>query len=134
MPFLCARAAERVPNNVELVIADAVSHPFPEAGYDVVLSNFGLMFFEDNAAAFSNLRKAVRPGGHLAASVWGLPANNPWFFMPRGVLLKFIPDLPKPDPDGPGPMRVANPAPLVAALQSAGWKPNVRSLDTHLAP
>ncbi|MCY6382731.1 methyltransferase domain-containing protein [Hoeflea prorocentri] len=133
-PPLLAHAAARVPDNVELVVADAGSHSFSEAQFDVVLSNFGIMFFEDNAAAFSNLRKAARPGARLAASVWGPPANNPWFSVPRAVVDRIVADVPRPDPAGPGPMRFGDPAPLITALTSAGWAPSVETLDISLTP
>lgn len=39
------------------------AHAFDEATYDLVLSRFGAMFFNDPVAAFANVRKAMRPGG-----------------------------------------------------------------------
>ncbi|MFF4346960.1 class I SAM-dependent methyltransferase [Streptomyces sp. NPDC001530] len=58
-------AAEGVAN-VAYERADAQIHPFPPAGYDVVISRGGVMFFADHAAAFRNLARALRPGGRLA--------------------------------------------------------------------
>ncbi|GGK75805.1 class I SAM-dependent methyltransferase [Streptomyces flaveus] len=46
--------------------ADAQLHLFPRAGYDVVISRGGVMFFADHTAAFRNLARALRPGGRLA--------------------------------------------------------------------
>ncbi|MEU3255073.1 class I SAM-dependent methyltransferase [Streptomyces sp. NPDC006997] len=57
-------AAERL-TNVAYVEADAQVHPFPAAGYDVVVSRGGVMFFADHAVAFANLARALRPGGRL---------------------------------------------------------------------
>lgn len=45
--------------------ADAQTHPFPAAGYDVAISRGGVMFFADHTAAFTNLARALRPGGRL---------------------------------------------------------------------
>ncbi|MER5253482.1 MULTISPECIES: class I SAM-dependent methyltransferase [unclassified Streptomyces] len=45
--------------------ADAQIHPFPRAGYDVAISRGGVMFFADHAAAFTNIARALRPGGRL---------------------------------------------------------------------
>ncbi|MGW7074239.1 class I SAM-dependent methyltransferase [Streptomyces sp. NPDC054866] len=45
--------------------ADAQIHPFPTAGYDVAISRGGVMFFADHAAAFTNIARALRPGGRL---------------------------------------------------------------------
>lgn len=60
-----ATAAEGVAN-VAYELGDAQTHRFPAAGYDVVISRGGVMFFADPAAAFRNLARALRPGGRLA--------------------------------------------------------------------
>jgi SAM-dependent methyltransferase len=65
--------------NVRFEVADAQVHPFGTRVFDVVLSNFGVMFFEDPAAAFGNLRKALRCGGRLAFVCWRTRAENPVF-------------------------------------------------------
>ncbi|MEU1527979.1 class I SAM-dependent methyltransferase [Streptomyces fagopyri] len=52
--------------NVAYRLGDAQNHRFPAAGYDVVISRGGVMFFADHAAAFRNLARALRPGGRLA--------------------------------------------------------------------
>jgi ubiquinone/menaquinone biosynthesis C-methylase UbiE len=56
---LVARARERVPSNVELIIGDAGSHVYDDGAFDAIIAPFGIMFFQDNVAAFRNLRKAV---------------------------------------------------------------------------
>ncbi|MEV0223829.1 class I SAM-dependent methyltransferase [Streptomyces sp. NPDC050704] len=58
-------AAEGI-TNAAYERADAQLHRFPTAGYDVVISRGGVMFFADHAAAFRNLGRALRPGGRLA--------------------------------------------------------------------
>ncbi|MGA4845130.1 class I SAM-dependent methyltransferase [Streptomyces sp. G5(2025)] len=52
--------------NVTFEQGDAQVHPFPEAGFDVVLSRGGVMFFADLVAAFTHLRNALAPAGRLA--------------------------------------------------------------------
>jgi hypothetical protein len=49
-----------------------------------VLSNFGVMFFDDPGAAFGNLRKALRRGGRLAFLCWRSRDENPFFAMGIG--------------------------------------------------
>jgi SAM-dependent methyltransferase len=51
--------------NARFEVADVQVQPFQAGNFDVVLSNFGVMFFDDPAAAFANLRKALRRGGRL---------------------------------------------------------------------
>jgi SAM-dependent methyltransferase len=65
--------------NVRFEVADAQVHPFRAGFFDVVLSRFGVMFFDDPAAAFANLRKALRRGGRLAFVCWRTRAENPVF-------------------------------------------------------
>jgi SAM-dependent methyltransferase len=65
--------------NARFEVADAQVHPFQAGAFDLVLSSFGLMFFDDPAAAFANLRKALRPAGRLAFLCWRTRAENPVF-------------------------------------------------------
>jgi SAM-dependent methyltransferase len=65
--------------NARFVVADAQVHPFGAGVFDVVLSSFGVMYFGDLAAAFGNLRTALRRGGRLAFACWRTRAQNPAF-------------------------------------------------------
>ncbi len=134
-PPLIKRASERVSSNVDLIVGDASKHTFADGGaFDLVLSNFGMMFFQDTRAACENLRRCVPKGGRLAASVWGSPKNNPWFGTPRRIVDELIADVPRPDPTGPGPLRFADPTSLTNALEMSGWLPKVETLELFLTP
>ncbi len=133
-PPMVAVAKERAPRNAELIVGDAGTYPFEPGMFDVIIANFGIMFFADSAAGFENLRRAVKAGGRMAATVWGLPADNPWFSMPRRVVDQRIADVPRPDPAGPGPMRFGDPSGLEAILKASGWAPNIRTIDLFLRP
>jgi ubiquinone/menaquinone biosynthesis C-methylase UbiE len=64
-------------DNVEFVVADAQTYAFAPGRFDCVVSQFGLMFFDDPVRAFSNLRRSLAPAGRLAFVSWqGLPANE----------------------------------------------------------
>ena len=65
--------------NVRFEVADAQVHPFGTGVFDVLLSSLGVMFFDDPAAAFANLRKALRRGGRLAILCWRTREENPVF-------------------------------------------------------
>ncbi|WP_433476465.1 class I SAM-dependent methyltransferase [Spirillospora sp. CA-142024] len=62
-------ASEQGIVNVRFEQADAEVHPFEEGGFDVVISRGGAMFFSDSAAAFTNIARALRPGGRMAFTV-----------------------------------------------------------------
>ena len=65
--------------NARFEVVDVQMHPFGAGIFDVVLSKFGVMFFDDPAAAFGNLRKALRRGGRLAFLCWRTREENPIF-------------------------------------------------------
>jgi ubiquinone/menaquinone biosynthesis C-methylase UbiE len=55
--------------NVEWRQADAMQLPFADATFDVVVCQFGAMFFPDKAKAFGEMRRVLRPGGTFAFNV-----------------------------------------------------------------
>ena len=65
--------------NASFEVADVQVHPFEAGVFDVALSSFGVMFFDDAGAAFGNLRTALRRGGRLAFVCWRTRAENPYF-------------------------------------------------------
>ncbi len=133
-PPLIAAAKKRAPGNVDLIIGDAGSHAYEPGAFDAIVANFGIMFFDDNEAAFANLRSAAKPDGRLTATFWATPPENPWFSMPRRIVDDIVEDVPKPDPAGPGPMRFGDPTSLIAIMKRTGWKTNVETLDLMLRP
>jgi SAM-dependent methyltransferase len=72
------RARQRAGGSVEFVLADAQTHPFERASFDVVISRCGLMFFADPEAAFRNIAGALRPRGRLAGLIWQRYEDNEW--------------------------------------------------------
>ena len=64
--------------NVDYLQADAATYEFEPESFDVCISRFGVMFFDDLVGAFTNLRRALRPGGRLVVLVWQPRAENEW--------------------------------------------------------
>ncbi|MFI5261776.1 MAG: class I SAM-dependent methyltransferase [Candidatus Limnocylindrales bacterium] len=52
------------------VVCDAVSLPFPDASFDVVVSTFAVHHWPDVPAAMAEIRRVLRPGGR--AVFWDL--------------------------------------------------------------
>lgn len=71
--------ARRKPSNIEWRDGRAESLPFADASFDAVVSQFGLMFFDDRVAALCEMRRVLRPGGRLAVAVCDALANSPGY-------------------------------------------------------
>ena len=70
-------AARGLPARVRLQPADAQALPFPDGGFDLVVSQFGAMFFPDRVGAYREARRVLRPGGRFLFNVWDSLAHNP---------------------------------------------------------
>ncbi|MCK9924006.1 methyltransferase domain-containing protein [Frankia sp. AgPm24] len=106
---------------VEFVHADAARHPFPPSGFDAVISRFGVMFFDDPVAAFTNVRRATRGGGQFTFVSWRSPAENPFFTAAERAAAPILPGLAQRDPDGPGPFSLARREHTERLLRGGGW-------------
>ncbi len=53
--------------------------PFPDQAFDAVVSQFGLMFFEDRVGALKEMWRVLRPGGRLAVAVWDTLEHVPGY-------------------------------------------------------
>jgi len=109
------------PANVQFEWADAQVHRFDVASFDVVISRYGAMFFEDRLAAFANLASALRPGGRLALLAWQALDRNPWLVALRAALAVGR-DIPSPPPGAPGPFGLADTEAAAAMLTEAGYE------------
>lgn len=117
------RAAEESAANVAFAEADAQTHRFTPASFDALYSRFGVMFFEDPAAAFANLHGALRPGGRLAFVCWRSRDENPFMTLVNGVAAEFMDTPPAPfDPVGPGPFALADAERVRRLLSDGGFR------------
>jgi SAM-dependent methyltransferase len=107
--------------NITLVQADAQVHRFPPDSFDLLVSRFGVMFFADPVAAFTNLLAGLRRGGRLCMAVWASMADNAHWKIPFEIAVKHL-GAPAPvDPREPGPMAFRDPAYLRDILGKAGF-------------
>ncbi|HEX2761410.1 MAG TPA: class I SAM-dependent methyltransferase, partial [Rhizomicrobium sp.] len=113
-----ARAeAERA--NAQFLTADAQSHAFEPGSFDMAVSRFGVMFFDDPVTAFANLCRGVR--GALCVFVWRGAAENPFMTTAECAAAPFLPDMPARKPDAPGQFGFADPARVDRILTDSGW-------------
>jgi SAM-dependent methyltransferase len=116
-----ARAREVGATQVRCENADAQTHRFAPDSFDLLFSRFGVMFFVDPAAAFANLRTALRPGGRLAFVCWQAVQQNPWMLVPLMAAAQHMTLPPMPGPDAPGPFAFANSERVRDILSRAGF-------------
>jgi SAM-dependent methyltransferase len=108
--------------NVRFLVADAQTFA-PRETYDVVVSRFGTMFFQNPVLALRNLRRALKPGGRLVMAVWRSLAENEWAALPKGVALAHLPpDAPPVESCGPGPFSMASENVVRDILHGAGFQ------------
>jgi SAM-dependent methyltransferase len=122
---MTARARQRIDQaglaNAQVLVSDAATHAFAPAAADLLFSRFGVMFFADPAAAFANLRTAIRPGGRLLFACWRPVEENAWFAVPLAAAGHLMPPSPPADPDAPGPFAFADKERVRRILTTAGW-------------
>jgi SAM-dependent methyltransferase len=68
--------------NAGFVRGDAQACPLRRESYDVMISNFGVMFFDDPAVAFASMATALRRRGRLAFLCWQHDMHNELFAIP----------------------------------------------------
>jgi ubiquinone/menaquinone biosynthesis C-methylase UbiE len=93
-----ARSKLKGARHIEFQTADAMALPFDDRSFDLIVCQFGVMFFPDKIQAFREAKRVLKPGGTYLFNVWGplsanrfaeitdelgravLPANPPQFY------------------------------------------------------
>lgn len=75
---MLAIARQKAPK-VDWKLGRAEELPFPDATFDAVISQFGLMFFDDRRAAVKEMWRVLAPGGRLSVAVWDALENSPGY-------------------------------------------------------
>lgn len=116
------RRAEREGSPARFIVADAQVHRFEPAGFDTVVSRFGVMFFDEPVEAFSNLRRAARPGAELRFVAWRSAAENAFMTTAERAAAPLLPDLPARRPGAPGQFAFADRQRVATILEESGWR------------
>ncbi|MFG3510677.1 class I SAM-dependent methyltransferase [Streptomyces sp. NPDC047821] len=115
--------------NVSFVQGDAQVHPLDAESFDAVISRYGMTFFSDPVAAFTNLHRALRPGGRLAFICAAEAEANEWLaalasldgLLPLGGFGK---------PGGPGMFSLTDPGRIRDLLTTGGFdRVDVRRIE-----
>lgn len=105
--------------NVTFERVDAQVHGFEPGRFDIAISRFGVMFFDDLVAAFGNIGRALRPGGRLALLTWQAREASEWPLLFRQALTG-RPDMPELAATG-HPFTLADPPAVTEILETAGF-------------
>jgi SAM-dependent methyltransferase len=121
--------ALRTPADVTFEHANAQVHRLPQERFDLAISRFGTMFFDDPGAAFANIRRALRPAGRLVMMVWQAHERNEWDVAIRQSLGAAEEPVAVPS-GGPDPFSLADPPAVTQILEAAGFA-GVAFTDVH---
>lgn len=126
-PDMLAIAKARYPGlPVTWEPADAQSLPFPDAAFDAVACQYGIMFFPDKPAACREVRRVLRRDGLFAFSVWDSLDHNPFGAIARETVNRYFTSDPPTFYDVP--FGFSDPQLLRGWLEPAGFE--VVSIDT----
>jgi SAM-dependent methyltransferase len=131
-PMLAAARAraEREGVPAAFIRANAETHVFEPASFDMIVSRFGVMFFDDFVGAFANLRRAAREHAELRVIAWRSPAENPFMTAAERAAAPLLPSLPARMPDGPGQFAFADRSRVRRILEGSGWVDvDIRPID-----
>ncbi|MGV6475921.1 class I SAM-dependent methyltransferase [Azotobacter vinelandii] len=105
----------------DFIRADAQAHAFEPADFDLIVSRFGVMFFDDPVRAFANLRRTARNGAGLRFIAWRSAAENPFMTTAEHAAAPMLPELPARRPGAPGQFAFADSGRVQAILEASGW-------------
>ena len=125
LEFAAANARRDGHRHVETAVMDGESLDVPEASFDAVISRVGLIYFPDRQRALAGMRRALKPGGRVAAIVYSTAEKNGFFSIPVSIIRRRA-ALPPPLPGQPGPFSLGGAGVLEAELGTAGFR-DVRS-------
>ena len=118
----------------EFIRADAQTYPFEAGVFDLVVSRFGVMFFDDPVRAFANLRRACADDAKMRCIAWRSAADNPFMTTAERAAAPLLPALPARQPDAPGQFACANRTRVHGILAESGWSGiDIQPIDVECA-
>jgi SAM-dependent methyltransferase len=116
-----ARAARSGRSNVRFVEADIQVDAINGAAFDLAVSQFGVMFFDEPTAAFVAIRRLLVPEGRFVFACWQGVERNPWH---TGTALRGLlppPRTPEPGKSPVGPFALGDDEYVHELLETAGY-------------
>ncbi|HVN51069.1 MAG TPA: methyltransferase domain-containing protein, partial [Acidimicrobiales bacterium] len=114
-----AEAAAAGVTNLSTKVADGELLDVPRGTFDAAISRVGLIYLPDQLAGLAAMRRALRPGGRIAAVVYSTPDRNGFFSVPVATI-RTRAQLPPPSPGQPGPFSLGTDGAIGALFERAG--------------
>lgn len=122
LTYAAKAAAEAGITNIETLEVDGeVLESVVPGSFDAVISRVGLIYFPDQQAALTGMRRALRDGGRISAVVYSTPDRNGFFSLPVSIIRDRA-QLPAPQPGQPGPFSLGAPGVIERVLAEAGFR------------
>ena len=113
------RARELGLAGVRFAVEDAGALSLADDSVDAILCRFGIMLVDDMRCAAAEMARVARPGRRVVLAVWADPGLNPWITASGRAAIELGLTEP-PDPDAPGPFRLADAGRLRDVVASGG--------------
>ncbi len=114
------KARTRGDTNVTFQVMDAEDLTFPDESFDVVISQYTLMYVPDDHQALTEAHRVLKPGGRFAFGVIGRSENSPYLMVPLRIVMKHLPTVLLYQ-GGPSNFRFAPEGAAEATLHRAGF-------------
>jgi ubiquinone/menaquinone biosynthesis C-methylase UbiE len=119
-PMLDVAARHPTRPNLRFQAADAQALPFDDNAFDLVVAQFGAMFFPDKVAAFREARRVLDPSGIFMFTVWDRLSANTGSAAIQQALRDVVPD-PKPEFIARTPFGYNDPEQIEQDVRAAGF-------------
>ena len=105
--------------NVTFAAMPAEALDLPDASFDIVYCQFGLMFVPEPVRALREMRRVLRPDGRIGIAVWSTPEKVGLFLIPR-IVAPALP--PTAGEASPSPMSMGAPGLIEGMVAEAGFR------------
>ena len=121
LQFAAAEAKRHELTNIECKRMDGEQLDVPASSFDAIISRVGLIYLPDQHKALTGMHHALKPGGRVAAIVYGTADRNAFFSTPVSIIRRRA-SLGPPLPGQPGPFSLGAPGALECAFAKAGFR------------